>query len=178
MGLTKRSFQMRTRPADHKALELIGTGKKICEVGVEAGTHALDMYRLLQPTMMYMVDFYQKYEVLNGPRYKAVNTSNKKWEVESRFKGIGNAKLIINESTKTAKEFKNKLDYVYIDASHNYEDVLKDLDAWYPTVKKGGLLAGHDWDAEIFGVRRAVEEWAKKNDMKLENGGCDWWVQK
>ena len=169
---------MRIRPADEAALDKIGTGKKICEVGVEAGTHALDMYKLLKPTMMYMVDWYAPYQVQNGPRLKGVDTSNKKWEVESRFKDISNAKLIVGDSLDMAPNFKDKLDYVYIDANHNYEAVLKDLDVWYPTVKAGGILAGHDWDAGIFGVRKAVEEWAGANDKLhvLNHKGCDWWI--
>ena len=171
---------IRTRPADHKALEIIGEGKYICEVGVEAGTHALDMYQLLKPEFMYMVDLYEEYQLLNGPKWRAVNKANKKWEVESRFKDIRNAKLITKPSLEAVKKFKKEqLDYVYIDASHNYEDVLDDLDAWYPMVKKGGVLGGHDWDAEIFGVRKAVEEWAGKMNMfhLLEHEGCDWWFK-
>jgi hypothetical protein len=49
------------------------------------------------------------------------------------------------------------LDFVFIDASHMYEDVKADLIAWYPKIKPGGILAGHDygtWD----GVTRAVNE--------------------
>ena len=171
---------MRIRPAAVEALEVLGRGKKICEVGVGTGNNAYDMYRYLKPTMMYLVDFYKKYQVLNGPRYKTVDLSDKKWEVESRFKKVSNVKLIEDESVKVAKDFKNKLDFVYIDACHNYEDVLADMDAWCPTVKDGGILAGHDWDAPIFGVRRAVEEWCGKNDFntELKHVGCDWWIQK
>ena len=170
-------MSVRYRPADEAALDKLGTKGKICEVGVEAGTHALAMYKLLKPEMMFMVDHYEPYQLLNGPRMRGVNTSNKKWEVESRFKGIANAKLIEEPSLKVARRFNNKLDYVYIDASHNYEDVLDDLDAWWRTVKQGGILAGHDWDAKIFGVRKAVEEWAAKMCKEVYSKGCDWWFE-
>jgi predicted O-methyltransferase YrrM len=48
------------------------------------------------------------------------------------------------------------LDFVFIDASHEYEDVKNDLAAWYPKIKSGGIFAGHDfgWD----GVYKALEE--------------------
>jgi predicted O-methyltransferase YrrM len=36
------------------------------------------------------------------------------------------------------------LDMVYIDACHRYDDVLSDLERWWPKVKPGGILAGHD----------------------------------
>jgi hypothetical protein len=46
-------------------------------------------------------------------------------------------------------------DLVYIDASHVEENVLADLEAWYPKVRPGGLLCGHDWNT-YEGVNRAV----------------------
>lgn len=37
------------------------------------------------------------------------------------------------------------LDFVYIDARHDYNGVLEDLLAWWPKLKVGGVLAGHDF---------------------------------
>jgi cephalosporin hydroxylase len=46
-------------------------------------------------------------------------------------------------------------DLVYIDASHLEENVVADLEAWYPKVRAGGLLCGHDW-GYYEGVEKAV----------------------
>lgn len=46
------------------------------------------------------------------------------------------------------------IDFVFIDASHAYADVLDDLKAWYPKVRPGGIIAGHDYHWPE--VRRAV----------------------
>ena len=48
------------------------------------------------------------------------------------------------------------LDFVFIDASHEYQDVLDDIRAWMPKIKSGGILAGHDYPHH--GVRKAVNE--------------------
>jgi predicted O-methyltransferase YrrM len=51
------------------------------------------------------------------------------------------------------------LDFVFIDADHRYEMVARDIDAWLPKVKRGGIIAGHDfcnWPG--FGVIQAVTE--------------------
>jgi hypothetical protein len=37
------------------------------------------------------------------------------------------------------------LDFVYIDANHAYDFVKQDIELWYPKVKKGGYLWGHDY---------------------------------
>ena len=37
------------------------------------------------------------------------------------------------------------LDFVFIDGEHTYEAVCEDIRAWLPKVKKGGILAGHDY---------------------------------
>lgn len=53
---------------------------------------------------------------------------------------------IRKESVEAAKQFEdNSIDAVFIDACHSPECVKEDIDAWYPKVKVGGVLAGHDW---------------------------------
>lgn len=66
--------------------------------------------------------------------------------------------VIKNDSVKAAEMFEDgSLDFVYIDASHDYEDVKADINAWLPKVRKGGMLAGDDY--LIYpGVKQAVDE--------------------
>ena len=54
------------------------------------------------------------------------------------------------------------LAFVYVDARHDRESVLEDLRAWYPKVRPGGIIAGHDYvdgtfSNGVFGVRSAVD---------------------
>jgi hypothetical protein len=50
------------------------------------------------------------------------------------------------------------LDFVYIDANHNYEFIKSDIAAWRPKVKPGGIIAGHDYSERFKGVIRAINE--------------------
>lgn len=71
----------------------------------------------------------------------------------------GRVQAIRMESTQAASILDLSADLVFIDASHAYENVVADLDAWAPKVKPGGVLCGHDfWEVAHPGVRRAVTE--------------------
>lgn len=37
------------------------------------------------------------------------------------------------------------LDFVFIDATHTYDALKEDINAWLPKIKHGGILAGHDY---------------------------------
>jgi hypothetical protein len=52
----------------------------------------------------------------------------------------------------------NSLDFILIDASHEYEDVKSDILHWYPKLKSGGMIAGDDYHYNWPGVIKAVNE--------------------
>ena len=55
----------------------------------------------------------------------------------------------------------NSLDMVYLDAAHYEEGVLADLKVYYPKVKSGGIIAGHDYLNHDYGVKSAVNYFLK-----------------
>tara|TARA_R110002074_G_scaffold388087_1_gene570537 strand:- start:3486 stop:4073 length:588 start_codon:yes stop_codon:yes gene_type:complete len=56
----------------------------------------------------------------------------------------------------------NSVDFVYIDAEHDYDSVKQDLSVWFPKVKIGGFLAGHDYNKQQFpGLVKAVWDFQK-----------------
>lgn len=73
-------------------------------------------------------------------------------------------------SVEAAKLFEDKsLDFVFIDASHQYEDVKNDILAWKPKMKNGGILAGHDYTSYWTGVVQAVNEILPNNFYTIES---------
>ena len=56
-------------------------------------------------------------------------------------------------------------DVVYIDASHDYESVYADLNAWYPFVNGHGTLCGDDWPHPP--VQQAVYQFAQEKGLKV-----------
>ena len=49
-------------------------------------------------------------------------------------------------------------DLVFIDALHDYESVKQDIALWWPHVRVGGMLTGHDFNHKWPGVERAVAD--------------------
>ncbi len=61
------------------------------------------------------------------------------------------------DSCEMSKRFTDKsIDFVFIDANHQYEFIKRDIEHWLPKMKSGGVLAGHDTQFE--GVTRAINE--------------------
>ncbi|MCA9806745.1 MAG: class I SAM-dependent methyltransferase [Cyanobacteria bacterium HKST-UBA06] len=84
-------------------------------------------------------------------------------------------------SAQAAKFFgDNSLDFVYIDGSHEYNDVLEDLNLWYPKVKPGGWFCGHDYVFDEFpGVTSAVDHFFAPDDKpSVTINGRSWCTQK
>jgi predicted O-methyltransferase YrrM len=63
------------------------------------------------------------------------------------------------DSFDRAKDFEDEsIDFCFIDANHTYDFVKKDILAYSPKMKKGGIIAGHDYNMSHPGVIQAVNE--------------------
>ena len=103
--------------------------------------------------------------------------------VKQRFAGNINVVIIRKLSAEAASDFTDgSLDWVYIDANHSYEAVKADLAVWYPKIRSGGIIAGHDYFNDTdhvagnFGVEKAVKEFFAGKAGVHEDP--DWWVIK
>jgi len=97
---------------------------------------------------------------------------------------VGRRFVIRRTSIEAAKTVENlSMDFVFIDALHDYYNVSQDLEAWYPKVRFGGLLAGHDYGGCLDrrgdgGVKRAVDEFCVCNGYVPETSRITWWIWK
>jgi len=48
------------------------------------------------------------------------------------------------------------IDFLFIDGNHDYEFIKKDIDLYWPKIKAGGVMCGHDYGK--YGVKKAVDE--------------------
>jgi hypothetical protein len=84
--------------------------------------------------------------------------------------------------TDAAKDY--KVDFAYVDALHDYDNVKADIEAVWPSINSGGILAGHDYfqhGTRDFGVIRAVTEFSAKLGLTVNVMDRDrypsWWVE-
>ena len=82
-------------------------------------------------------------------------------------------KMFSSEAVKQIED--ESLDFVFIDGNHSYESVKEDIQLYTPKVKKGGLIAGHDFGLQLSGVKEAVPE----SFLNFELGSNSvWWTWK
>ena len=76
---------------------------------------------------------------------------------ENRTKPLGNVSFSRSKSLE-ALDFVNtqSLNMVYVDGDHRYEAVVADIKGWLPKLRKGGVMAGHDWSFKA--VQKALSE--------------------
>lgn len=131
-------------------------GAVIVEVGVYKGKSALYLAERLEQmgkrVTFYLVDHFQ------GSAEHDITPEQLWAEFRANIEPMRGAFHVHRmESTTAAQQFADgSLDFVFIDAAHDYDSVKADIAAWLPKVKKGGLLAGHDYHHPP--VAQAVDE--------------------
>jgi hypothetical protein len=88
--------------------------------------------------------------------------------VQTRFQQDSN--VIIHRNLSTAVKFPlGYFDWVYIDGDHSYQGATKDLEYYYPLIKKGGHLCGDDYGdfGAEGGPGRAVDEFVERHQLEL-----------
>ncbi len=161
--------------------------KKIiaCEIGTCKGEHALQMLRHLNIKKLYIIDPFKKYIQSNKinnsnsfPSYNhAISVKKKSHQLLNEYKD----KIVWIEkySDNSVKDIKEKLDFLYIDANHYSPYINNDIKNYYPLVKYGGIISGHDYNSSWRDVIYAVNEFARKIKKKVFIGdGSDWVIFK
>jgi len=87
--------------------------------------------------------------------------------------------IFLNDYSFNAVDLINeKLDFIYIDTPDGSNskpiDIKQDLMLYYPKLKKGGIIGGHDFN--ILSVINPVLSFAKKYNLDINTGrNNDWW---
>lgn len=155
------------------------TSGTMVEIGVNRGHYSALMLSQWPGKCYVMIDPWEPHP---GDEYVDVANLDTHFEHENVFQealrntaNFGNRPIIIrNTSVNAARYFVNSsVDIVYIDGLHHYQGVWDDILAWWPKLRPGGIMAGHDYMHEvdgggtIFTVKPAVDEFARKMNLMI-----------
>ena len=125
--------------------------RRIAEIGVYRGENAS---KILEATNSKSFEHFFLID-------KGISGDFRKWLFES---GRIRVNYIKGLSVQSAQIFNDGyFDLIFIDADHRYEHVKQDIESWLPKIRKGGILAGHDYlhpkeGTSSCGVKQAVDE--------------------
>ena len=153
------------------------------EVGVFRGNTSEALLREFADLRLWLVDPWRPYDGAahfgrgNQASFDRALAATMFWTEFARTR-----RFVLREpSTWAAPRFDDgELDFAFIDANHLYEHVCADIKAWWPKIRSGGRLMGHDYgvygDATgEWGVRRAVDEFVAATDRELRTGRDGTW---
>jgi len=147
------------------------------EVGVDKGDYSEILCKANPQAKIYGVDPYERvaYEPNIKPHEAGI------WETQEGFDDnyqnavkklspCKNYTLIKKYSSEALNDFEDKsLDFVYIDANHDFPNFIYDLHSWLKKVKMGGIMSGHDYAPYSYRkfnhVKRALEAYARSYRM-------------
>lgn len=156
----------------------LSTGGTVAEIGVLTGENAKTIKRINNPDKFVLIDYWSF--LSDEENFTHFGSRPVSWgkifeNARKPFLGESNVFFVAALSWDAADLFPDGyFDWVYVDASHTYEDCAKDLEAWYPKVKNGGFLCGHDYSeneiatAKGWGVKRAVDEFINNKNLSIE----------
>ena len=170
-------------------LEMINTLVKkngiYAEIGVFKGNLSTQLYNLLTPTELYLIDLFTGI-ITSGDQdgndvedYDLTISYN---NLMNKYDTSTNVTILKGYSDEMLSTFDdNYFDMIYLDGDHSYEGVKKDLEVSYKKIKNNGFIMGHDYEMNHkktkslyeFGVRKAVDEFCIKYNQKIHAKGMD-----
>lgn len=154
---------------DHFILDTVGV-----EVGVDRGVFSKILLSK-NPKKLYLVDAWKTIKGTDHTTGAEQSTHEAKYKsVSEMFSDEPCVEIIRSWSEDAAKQFDDgSLDWVYIDARHDYEGVTDDLRAWHTKVKESGFLWGDDYRTPDqkhkprMQVRQAVTDFVNTTDWQF-----------
>jgi hypothetical protein len=146
------------------------------EIGVFCGGHAkclldsginllvgIDPYQVYTPGMPRMDD-QADFDLL----HTMVMIRLKDEIADDRYRHL---RMISDQAYTVLQDYDQFFDFIFIDGLHTYEQLKKDLDNYSTIIKRGGVIACHDYNHGSFPeLTTAIDEFVGKHNKKLQIG--------
>jgi len=173
--------------------------KNSCEVGVLRGDYSCEILKRIPSIQThYAIDSWAPQLNYNDSSSNTedghINDLRCATENLQPFIQQGRVKILKGLSIDMCEQIEDdSLDFIYIDARHDYIGVLSDIKSYWPKLKSGGILSGHDYmDASevrrfhyitktpsqdwsicedgsynVRAVKGAVEDWSAEHNIQV-----------
>jgi len=157
------------------------------EVGVERGYYSKSLLDANPGLKLYCVDAWKAYK---GYRDHTNQAKLERYyhETLELLEPYGlNVKVLRGWSLDMAEQIPDgSLDFAYLDANHDFRHLIDDVDTWSKKVRKGGIVAGHDYNRHRRSiecqVKPAIDAWGHAYGIKInvtnEPDFPSWWYVK
>lgn len=143
-----------------------------CEVGVADGRYSAELLARIPGLRLRCVDPWEPYA--GNRRGGGRDQQHGNYDLaRARFAPYGTQATMVRAlSADAARDVPaGSLDFVYLDANHDFDYVMQDLILWAPKVRAGGTVAGHDfYEFRDAGVIPAVEAYTRAHEI------ADWFL--
>lgn len=132
------------------------------ELGVNNGIFCLNLCGMTPDMRMLAVDLWQdkaKSDVECDENYHNAEAVYQEFKANVE-KHYPEQIMVMRKDTVEAANYvqDGTVDFVFIDADHTYEGAKRDIAAWLPKVRPGGMICGHDYNDKWPTVKQAVQE--------------------
>jgi len=149
------------------------------EIGVAGGRNARSIFETLSIEKLFLIDPYASYSELTLGHVVEKNRSSEYDVMKKNLEPFRDRVVLVKKRSHDAVgDIPEGLDFVYIDGNHDYDCVRQDIIDYYPKVRVGGCVSGHDFSPEWFGVVRAVLEYCIIHKIVPSFQRTDWWFMK
>jgi len=139
------------------------------EIGVLEGEYSEILCKSNPELKLYSIDAWLFYPMRKNARKQKDYDKIYKVATE-RLSRYPNCEIIRKWSADAVNDFADEsLDFVFIDGDHEFRTVTNDIADWSKKVRKGGIVAGHDYgrshDREFGNVKDVVIAWTYSKNI-------------
>lgn len=126
----------------------------------------------------YAIDNYPSYTDWNGADFNEERQAlMKQYAIDVLKPYKEKIEFVYENSSDFADSIENEsLDFIFIDGDHSYEGFTKDLNNYFPKVKKGGIISGDD--IILTSIDKGLKDFFAENKLEIKTNNKMWYLVK
>jgi len=145
------------------------------ELGVQSGVFARTILsQWISCNEYHLVDLWAQQDNYSDIANVNQAQQNKNFERTMRNMAAWTNKMIVcqNYTSVCVERVPDEhFDFIYVDARHDFKGVYEDMVAWWPKLRMGGIMAGHDYVTQDDRPQQTGQDWTHNYDGTIDKTG-------